>query len=339
MPLLITNAILHIAGNREGGSLFSNVELDVDSEACSEFVSRHVRRLLNSPGAKEATFTAESAVYSIVKAYQKSEMHFRDMSRQLCERLVEIIKQVEDIPPADILVVAFDNGENRYLAILKLNYGECFTHKLVKTEDGVENQIIKNTAVLPLSASKVDEACLIPYDPMVLRILEKPHTMNGEETFYFSKLFLECETEISKKEAAEIIREVTEEINAKYFGGDLEVDAKIKCALIEETEQTDEDNGLKLENVARRVFPENEEVKTEFINMAKESGLPYEVKLDKPFVQREFKMQKFKADNGIEIKCPSELFRDPDSVVLINNPDGTISITLKNLRRYDPMAL
>lgn len=336
MGLIITNAILHTVTNHPETFRLSNAELDIDSETCTEFVSRHVRRLMGNPAAKEATFTAGSAVHDMVKSYQKGDLRFRDLSCRLCERLASILQANEDIPPADILVAAFGNSGKDYLAVIKLNYGECFTHRLVDTDRGPVNEIIKNTAVLPLSTGKIEEACLIPYDPMILRILEKPHTVDGEDTCYFSKLFLECETEaVSKKEAADTIRAIAGELNEKYFEGSVETEARIKCALIEETELLSEDEGLVLDNVARRAFPENEEAKTEFIAKAKESGLPFEVKLDKPFVQREFKMQRFKADNGIELKCPSDLFQDPDTMQLTANPDGSVTILLKNLRRQD----
>lgn len=339
MALLISNAILHTLCAQQGGSLFSDVELDIESESCREFLTRHVRRLLNNPGAREASFKAESPVYALVKSYQKEQVRFREMSLQLCEQLSLAGRDIEELETADVLVVAFDNGDKRYLAVLRLAYGECYTHKLVKTENSVENQIVKNTTVLPLSASKVEEACLIPWDPMILRIIEKPRLIAGEQRFYFSELFLQCETQISKKEAVERITEVAGEINDKYFCGNVEMEAKLKCALLDESETVDEDNGLVLENVAKRAFEENEQAKAEFVELAKQAGLPYELKLDKPVVQREFSVQKFKADNGIELKCPSELFCDPDYVTLHENPDGTVTITLKNLRKYDPFAV
>ena len=334
MALVLNNAILHTINNTGAASYFSNSELDVDSETCYEFVSKHVRRLLNTPGAKEATFSAESPVYHWVKSYQKGDLFFKDLSRQLCERLAAIIADNEDIPSADVLVAAFDNGSNSYLAILKLNYGECFTRRIIESENGLENQIVKNTAVLPLSSSKVEEACLIPYDPMVLRILEKPHKIASEEVYYFSQLFLECTTEMSKREMADIIHEIAGEINTRYFDDNVEMAATIHCALLEEAETIGEEDGLCLDNVASRIFPEKEEVKAEFTAMVKDAGLPHEVKLDKSFVQREFKTQRFKAENGIEIKFPTELSRDPQVMQFITNSDGTVTITLKNLRKH-----
>lgn len=332
MALLLSHAILHTVGNDDFGTRISDVELEVDCETCIEFVGRHVRSLLRNPAAREAAFTAESAVYGLVKAYQKGSSYFKDMSRRLCERLAEIMRCNEDIAPADLLIAAFDNAGKSYLAIVKLGYGECYTHRLTSGDNGMENTIVKNTAVLPLSANKVEEACLIPYDPMVLRVLEKPRTVNGEEVPYFSKLFLECETELSKKETVEIIQEIATEINAKYYDDSPEVAARLKQAMLREVEEAPEEDGLVLENVVRRAFPDKEEAKAEFVDLAKEYGLPHQVMLDKSIIQREFKMQKLKAENGVEIKCPAELFQDPDQVQMTVNGDGSITITLKNLR-------
>lgn len=334
MALLINHAILHIINNAGTGTCFSKQELDVDSETCSEFIQKHVRRLLTNPAAREACFTAQSAVYRLVRAYQKDELRFKEFSLQMCERLSGIMQANKEIPPADVLVADFENRNKRYLALLKLNYGECFTHRVVEDDAGLENQIVKNTAVLPASGTRVEEACLIPYDPMVLRVLEKPYSIDGEEQFYFSRLFLECDAEMSKKETADLIAQIAEEINAKHFDGNLEMAARLKCALMDEAEEPREEEALCLENVAKRVFhrEEHAEAKAEFLELAKEIGLPYEVKLDKSFVQRQFKTQHFRADNGIELKFPSELFQDPEVIRFDDHPDGTVTITLKHLR-------
>ncbi len=329
MALLISNAILHTVGNSEA----QDVELEVDSETVIEYVGKQVRRLLRNAAAKDATFTAQSPVYHLVKEYQKDETSFRDMARQLCERLAGIMDGNDDIPPADILTAFFDSGKNTYIAIVKINYGECFTQYRRTSADGkTENAIVKNTVVLPLSAGKVEEACLIPYDPMVLRILEKPHVVKGESVDYFSKLFLECDTRMSQKETAEAIQEIADEINAKYYSGNVEMAAKIKTELLVEGERVEEQDGLILEGVAQRAFEENDEAQKEFVALAKEYGLPHQVKLDKPVIQKEFKVQRYRADNGVELKFPAELVHDPDQLQMVTNPDGSVSITFRNLR-------
>jgi nucleoid-associated protein YejK len=333
MALLISKAVLHTLGNSKAQTHYSDIELEVDSETVIEYVGKQVRRLLKNAAAKNATFTAESPVYHLVKSFQKDEISFHDMALQLSERLAGIMDGNDDILPADILTAFFDNGNKSYIAIVKLNYGECFTQLRRTTGEGkTENAIVKNTVVLPLSASKVEEACLIPYDPMLLRILEKPHMVNGESVNYFSELFLECKAEMSQKESAEAIQEIADEINAKYFNADVEMSAKIKTALLKEAEKVEEQDGLILEGVVQRAFPENDEAQKDFIAMAKEYNLPHQVALDKPVIQREFKVQRYRAENGVELKFPSELVQDPDQLQMTTNPDGSISITFRNLR-------
>lgn len=332
MALLISKAILHTVGYDEHQTHFSDVELEVDSETCIEFIGKHVRRLLRNPAAKDATFTAESQAYSLIKSFQKDEIHFKELSRKLCERLAEVMRGNEDIPPADVLFAFFDNGNKTYIAIIKLNYGECFTRRLTAGEDGrTENQIVKNTIVLPLSAGNVEEACLIPYDPMVLRVLEKPHDIGGNEVNYFSKLFLECETQLSQREAAESIQEIAGEVIAKYFDGNVEMSARVKTALIEGAERIEEDDGLILGNVMDAAFGGHNEAKEEFMALAKEYALPHQIPLEKTFVKRTFKTQTFEAENGVKLSFPAELCQDPEQVQMVSNEDGSVTITLKKL--------
>jgi len=323
---------LHTVGYDDHQVRFSDIELEVDSEICSEFVGKHVRRLLKNPAAKKAVFSAQSQAYSLVKSFQGEEVRFKQFSRLICERLAEVMKGNEDIPPADVLIAFFDYSKKTYIAIIKLNFGECFVRKLASGDGGATgNQIVKDNIVLSLGAGSVEEACLIPYDPMVLRVQEKAHKVGNGEKNYFSELFLECETQISDKEAVDAIREIADEVTSKYFEGNIEMAAKVKAALIQEAKDMGDDDSLILEKIVDRAFGENSEAKDEFVALAKEYDLPHQIEVDKSYLQRAFKTQRFVADNGVEIKFPVELCQDPEQVQMVANPDGTFTITLSKL--------
>ena len=342
MELFINNAILHIGNNESGETYLSNVELDIDSDICYEFIQKHVKKLLNNPAAREAVFNAESAVYGVVQAFKEGELYFKDASAQICERLLDMMKRNADIPPADVIVVQFETrakrgkrqkGEtlldNEYLAILKLNYREFFTHQTGDSENGRDNQIVKVRTALPFNGGKVEEACLIPYDPMILKILEKPYIVDGEVTNYFSELFLDCTPELSKKEVVQVLQEVSDEITEKHFNGDLETAAKVKVAVIDEA--IEQDGTVSVFNIANRVFTDNEEARGEFVEMAKDLGVKPDVELGEKFARQHFGTHKFKASNGVEIKFPVELSDDLNAMEFTKNDDGSISITLKGL--------
>ena len=46
---------------------------------------------------------------------------------------------------------------------------------------------------------------------------------------------------------------------------------------------------------------------------------------------RKYEKQCLMTDTGIEIKIPMEQYKDPGSVEFITNPDGTVSVFIKNI--------
>jgi len=333
MDIIINNAILHVLNNDGGKSYISNQELDIDSDTCYEFITKHVKKLMNNPACREATFADGSDVYEAIQAFKSGEVYFKETAVKIGQKLADIMQKHVDIPSGDLLIAQFENKGEAYLAVLKLNYKEYFTHEIQLDAEGdaADNQIVKCRTALPFDGGKVEEAVLIPYDPMVLRVLEKPYPVDGEPTYYFSSLFLACEPEISKKEAAQIIQEITEEITAKYYNDSAKELARAKAAVIEEAE--DEDGALRLESVAARAFGDNEEARDAYVERAREAGLRADLILGESFVRQQFGRHTFKAENGVEVKFPAELSDDTDAMEFITEPDGTTTIILKRLRK------
>jgi hypothetical protein len=58
--------------------------------------------------------------------------------------------------------------------------------------------------------------------------------------------------------------------------------------------------------------------------------------LGEKFVRQQFGIQKIKAENGIELKFPAELWND-GAIEMIRQPDGSNSILLKNLGQVEAL--
>jgi len=235
-----------------------------------------------------------------------------------------------DIPQADLLIVRFDVKDARYMAILKLNYKDFFTHNITAKE----NQIIKCNTALPFDNGRILEACLIPFDPMTLKILERPFLVDGEPVNYFSELFLECDTSLSKKETAQLITEVTEEFVEEYLNNDVSTLALVKTAMIEKAEEAEETDygAFAMESVADKAFADADEVKGRYIETLREAGIKADLPLDAKFTRQQFGTQKIKADNGVEIKFPAELAADSGVMEITSHTDGTVSVLFKRLK-------
>ena len=322
----ISNAILHILKNDGNPSVFSANELDIDSEVCEAFIGKHVKKLFNNPATREATFSQDSVVYQTMQDYKNGSTNFKDAARTIAEHLSEIINKHVDIPPADLMIVNFEVKHDRFFAVLKLNYKECFTHR---TNDGADNQLVKYTAVLPFDGGKVEEACLIPLEPMLIRLIEKPHLVDGTPTNYFSELFLECETTPSRKETAQTINDVADEFIQGFCDNDFHLKAMVKTAMTEEAEEAD--GVVSMDNVATRAFSDDG-IKAEFVHTMREAGIVADMPLGAKFVKQQFGTQRIKADNGVEVKFPAELAIDGEQVEITKHNDGTLTVTLKRLR-------
>ncbi|MFQ7235944.1 MAG: nucleoid-associated protein, partial [Enterococcus hulanensis] len=47
--------------------------------------------------------------------------------------------------------------------------------------------------------------------------------------------------------------------------------------------------------------------------------------------EKKYGKQKLKLSNGIELIVPLDVYRNPELIEFTNNPDGTISVTIKNV--------
>jgi len=320
MEIIINHAILHIVDNKTRKYIYSENELDIDSDMVSEFLQKHIKKVFRDSSTKEGTFNPDSGVLQIFSEYKNGAAFFADTTRKICEKLVTILDSAPDIPSADIVFVQFDVGYDSYMAILKFTHREYYGHEICSSS----TCITKNAA-----AGKIEQAVIIPYEPMLLRIIEKPYPINGQPSNYFSSVFLECTPEPSKKEIAKIIKDVTEEIAEKYGDDDM-IEAKVNAALIEEA--LEKEGEVRLENVAAAAF-EDEDMRRDFVAALRENEIIADVQLGEKFAMAQFGSYKFKASNGIEVRFPVGLMDDSEIVDIIKNDDSSLTITLKGLRR------
>ena len=47
--------------------------------------------------------------------------------------------------------------------------------------------------------------------------------------------------------------------------------------------------------------------------------------------EKKYRLQRFKLDSGIEIAIPMDIYQDRSKVEFVNNPDGTMSLVIKDI--------
>ena len=117
----------------------------------------------------------------------------------------------------------------------------------------------------------------------------------------------------------------------KYFEDNIEKQLEAK-AVIEN--QIREEGAVKPSAIGEKLYSEYPTVKEEFdeklekYNMVKE-----EIRPQAEATVRRYRKQYLKTDTGIEINIPMDEYNRNENVEFITDPDGTISIMIRNISR------
>ena len=331
----IRNVIVHIMDPTIGMPVLSDTELEYGSEI-AEFLKEHIVKISSGDDAKECRFyKEESEIYRMLNAY--SDEDFVAVSKEIAGLLYDIMSGNIDIPPADLMVVRFREGEEEYLALLKMNYKAFYTHRTMTAGDGEgnSNEIIRHKSILPSESQRLTEAAVIRLNDLALQVIERKYEVNGEKTNYFSFLFLKCSAHMSHKSKLAIVSRAVESVQKEGFDETERFEKQMRAKSIIQ-EEIEEKGGFVVEELAEKIFEQDPELKVAFQDkMEKYDMVKEEIQPRSDNTVRKYQSQHLYTDTGIEIKIPMEQYKNPQSVEFITNPDGTISVLIKNIEHLE----
>ncbi len=358
--IIIRKAILHILDTMHGQCILSNTLLDPGPDLY-EFIRNHIYKIVVSDDTKDCEFNPEtSPIYPILTAWDESdEESFIATSQAIAEKLYTSMGEGLDIPAADLLFVTFQAEGVIYLALLKMNYKESYTHEIsvsdipaagffsdtdIESDTDVSSgatskeepatteiraDIVKSRALLPASGTRIPEAIIINLDDMHIKLLEKRYEVNGEKVFYLSENFLVCHTSLPPKRKLNILTKVINTISNKYDGADLKTKMDTKSAL--QKEYVDRQS-FDVEEIGNRLFGNSPEKKSEFDEKMEQ----YDLQFDNFTVTNESTVKKLEkqimvTDSGIEISIPMETYNKLANLEVQTDVTGKTTIIIKNI--------
>lgn len=331
----IKKMIVHIMDSSIGMPVLSDTEFVYGSEV-AEFVRDHIAKIGSGDEMKECRFyQEESEVYQMLAEYDDKD--FVQMSKTAAGFLYEIMGSNIDIPPADLLVVRFREKETEYLAFLKMNYKSLYTHRTMPLAEGEgnSNEIIRHKSILPSESQRLSEAAIIRLEDLTLWVLEKKYEVNGEKVNYFSYLFLKCSSHLSHKSKLSIVSRAVESVQKEGFDDTERFEKQMRAKQILQ-EEMQENGGFVVEEIAEKIFDNQPELKVAFQDkMEKYDMVKEKIEPRSENTVRKFQSQHLYTDTGIEIKIPMEQYKNPRSVEFITNPDGTVSVLIKNIEHLE----
>lgn len=326
MEIRINNAILHILDATAALPVYSRETLHLEDERIHDFIGKHIERIFEDQSVKLGKFMSGSQIQRHIDNIKED---FVDSSISIAEILYSLMEKYTEIPSGDLLISLVNSDNQNYLAIIKFNYKEGYTHYVDYGDSGTSNKIVVNKVMFPSETQRNTEAALINLDDLSVKVFEKEYDIEGGKILYFSKLFLECNTDLSIKESIKVIRDVAKDITKRYYDDDFNKVSAIKEAIYDNLDS----GSIEVESVANAMFKNSPDIKNEYIERVESAGVNKIVDLDGKKPEKKLTVHKIKMDNGIQLDVPVDIYRNKNIIEFVNNPDGTISIIIKNINK------
>ena len=173
--------------------------------------------------------------------------------------------------------------------------------------------------------------CLLKHPKsQMVKVIERKYTVDGIRDFYLSTQILGCTESKSPRQKTTKLLQVAERVANLYYSDEDEMDIHISTTMHEELQKG---QILSVGNLGQKFFLNNPAAQEEFFERLSAADIyrDEELSLSERF-QRKFQKQAIKTSSGVEIKIPTQVYSNSDEIEFINNPDGTISLLIKNIK-------
>lgn len=326
----VNHAILHILDFESAVNVMSERELEWDTRAVRSFVTSHLRRARVNPDNRRGSFTENSAFAGELKGYFFGDREFVDLSQQIAEFFSTELSKADSLESTDILVADFEDDDDvRWFAVLLMGSRTAFMHEVAHEGSSVRNDIAKRYAILPAPSQKISSYALVRASTMDVLYVDKKRKILGEDAFIIPDGLLQCETGVSGKEVIDTVTRIVEEVAEEHGANTAVALARAKAAV---TEAVEVDEEIAPWDIAEDIFEDEPVLKEKIAERVREEQLPERVPVERAQVERAaVQKHKIRTDTGIEISFPAEMLRSSEYVEFVNEPNGLISIALKNI--------
>lgn len=326
----IEKIILHILDPSVGLPVFSEEEHPNSGEII-QFISTHIENIFSDVNIKKSFFeNDDNRIKDLCIDILNEGDLFIEKTKEFAQMMYDILAQNADIPPCDLICSLFKGDEKTYLGFFIFNYKTSYIHYVEELENGRLNTVVKQSTTLANINQRIDEFFIIDLEDYSIILKEKKYEINGEKDYYLSKYLLKSVDLLSDKAKVDIINKVSKKIVKDYYDNDVTKLAEIKSVMIESVEETD---SIDVDSIKTKVFKNNIDVQRIYDEEIDKKGLVDKtIEVNENLSKKIPKFQKLVMDNGIEIKIPIEYLSGSEKIEFLNNPDGTLSVLLKDIR-------
>ena len=327
MEIIIHQAILHVLDTTLDAPVLSGGGMELTAEKTA-YLQNHIEKLLASDEIRQCRPLPDSAFRNELEHNQD----FIDLSCRIAGVLFDYMHAHTTIPGADLAVVDFTRDGAPWLGTLKLNYKNGYTHYTETVEGAPVNSIIQQRACLPTQSGKVEEGALVNLTDYSMRLLEKKYDIDGHKEFYLSSVVFQYTQAEPEKKKLQAIQEAAAQAVKDAYEDEPHADAQV--AMLIANQAADNDNQVSVEQVRQQLAEEYPLAAVPFDDYVEKSEVLEEAAAPvtvTPARIRRMESRSIRTANGIEVKIPTELLNSDSELEFLHDPDGNVSLLIKNV--------
>lgn len=310
-----------------GVPILSDNQLLMDEEITA-YISDIIEKTFQSDDIKECIFRNDKNIWNQCK---DAGWDLKTISQSIVTNIYTIMRRNSEIPSADVLFGTAQIDSTDYLFMLKLDYKNAFTH-YIDTKNNTKDRridIIRYKTLLPAQTVKVGEGFFLNTQIPCVKVVERKFTVDGIKDYYLSPQILACCENKTPRQKATKVLQVAKKISELYYVKEDKIDTHISVTMLCELQR---EKPLLVEKLGHEFFPDNPVAQQEFFERTPASEIFKDEKLSlSEKFRKKFEKQAIRTTSGVEIKIPTQVYTNANEVEFISNPDGTISLIIKNI--------
>ena len=333
--MVIHKFIIHVLDKNSDFPILNDFEGKINDEV-EKFFQKIIKRVTKDDDIRKGAFKNynDNIVKTCCEQIIYDENTFLENSKEIAAYLFDIMKTAgPDMASCDLAICLYTVKDEKYVAILKLDYKKLYTHSIEYIDDKFNIQMVPNEIGIP-ETQKPKQCALVSVsginDEYHLRLLDKDGEKEGVNTKFITE-FLNCEKIVDDKYRTKVFKNSAETWITHALGQNPKQAEDVRSRL---TYTLKEKQEIDLEEFVEKAISDDE-LKESFKEHIYEKGIEPTFNIDKKWVEKKLKKRNIKTDTGFEIRSNLSDFEDNMKYSIKQNEDGSIDIVIKNVKFYE----
>ncbi|CEK34583.1 nucleoid-associated protein [[Clostridium] sordellii] len=332
--MIIHKFIVHVLDKNSEVPILNDFEGKVSQEV-DKFFQKIIKRVSKDDDLRKGIFKdyENNVVKNCCEQIIYDESTFLENSKEIAAYLFDVMKINAELESCDLAICLYTVKDEKYVGILKLDYKRLYTHSIEFIDDKFNIQMVPNEIGIP--ETQRQKQCAIVgltgmNDEYHLRLLDKDAEKEELESKFINE-FLNAEKIVDDKHKTKVFKNSAETWITNALANDIKQAEDVRSVLnytLKEKEEID------LEDFVEKSI-DNNDLKESFKEHMEEKGIGSTFNIDKQWVEKKLKKRSIKTDTGFDIKADLNDFEDPMKYSVKQNSDGSIDITIKNVKFYE----